>query len=316
MKQARSIPPITDRLAALGESVRLRVLRLLEREELAVGEVAKVLQMPQSTVSRHLKVLADAQWVRKRTEGTATYYRLVLEDLHEPSRALWLAVREHTGADQAEDLRRLAAVLAERREDSQAYFGRVAGQWDDVRSELFGSLFTHRALLSLLPRDWTVLDMGCGTGNAAELLAPMVQRVIALDQSAAMLGAARKRLKGVTNVDFVTADLTHPPTALPASCVDAAVCVLVLHHIEKPVVVLEESRRLLRQGAPLLIVDMISHDRDSYRQTMGHRWQGFTRQQIETLAKDAGLVEPRYVSLPSDADARGPGLFALTVHKP
>ena len=94
MKRKTGIKPVTDHLAALSDPVRLRVLRLLEREELSVGEVAKVLQMPQSTVSRHLKVLADGGWVFKRSEGTATYYRVVLDDLAGPHRALWVAVRD------------------------------------------------------------------------------------------------------------------------------------------------------------------------------------------------------------------------------
>ena len=323
MKRSSPISSLTDRLAALGEMVRLRMLRVLEREELSVGEVAKVVQLPQSTVSRHLKVLADGDWVAKRTEGTATFYRVVLDDLPKENRALWLAVREQLGggqaevsaSDLAEDLRRLTAVLAERREDSQGFFGRVAGQWDQVRAELFGSRFTMAGMLAMLPREWTVLDLGCGTGNAAELLSPLVKRVIAVDRSQPMLNAAKKRLSGggCENVEFVLGDLSSLP--IEDAQADAAVCFLVLHHVEDPAAALKECARVLKPGGQLLVVDMVEHDRDSYRHTMGHRWLGFSRTNIEDMAKRSGLVRARYITLAGDTEARGPGLFAMTVFK-
>jgi ubiquinone/menaquinone biosynthesis C-methylase UbiE/DNA-binding transcriptional ArsR family regulator len=322
MKTFPAPQSLTDQLAALGEMLRLRVLRLLEREELSVGELAKVVQYPQSTVSRHLKVLADGGWVVRRSEGTATFYRVVLDDLPLPQRTLWLTVRDQlvnapgpsSSGELSEDLRRLASVLAERREDAQTYFGRVAGQWDQVRTELFGSRFALHGLLTLLPRDWTVVDVGCGTGNAAEILAPLVRRVIAIDQSAPMLAAAQKRLQDAGNVEFMQADLQRLPLA--DGTAHAAVCVLVLHHAESPSLAIAEMARVLKPGGMLLVIDMLAHDRTSYRHTMGHRWLGFAQPELEQWAREAGLSEPRAMPLPSDTQALGPGLFALTAQKP
>ena len=322
MKRRTSSNPITDRLAALSEPVRLRILRVLEREELSVGEVARVVQLPQSTVSRHLKLLSDSGWIAKRADGTATFYRLTLDDLHTSGRAVWLAVREllrspeakKSGMDPDEDLRRLASVLSERREDSQGFFGRLAGQWDDMRTELFGARFTPLGLLGLLSREWTVADLGCGTGNASELLAPLVKRVVAVDQSQPMLAAARKRLEGVKNVEFVEGELTDLP--LKDASVDVAVCMLVLHHVEKPTEALSEMRRIVRPGGIGLIVDMVEHDRAVYRHSMGHRWLGFPEQQIANFMISAGFDKPRYMPLASDPNAKGPGLFACTAHVP
>lgn len=319
MKHPATSHSLTDRLAALGELVRLRMLRLLEREELSVGEVAKVVQLPQSTVSRHLKVLADGAWIVKRSEGTATYYRVVLDDLPELARGLWVAVRAqlesaeggHAG-ELAEDVQRLASVLAERREDSQGFFGRVAGQWDDVRSDLFGTRLTLQGLLSLIPPGWTVADLGCGTGNAAELLSPLVQRVIAVDQSEPMLNAAKKRLEGLRNVTFRRGELEKLP--LEDGEADAAVMLLALHHVESPAEVLREMRRVLRTGGVGLVVDMAEHDRTSYRHTMGHRWLGFSEAGITRELQDAGFVATRYTRLPPDTQAKGPGLFACTAY--
>lgn len=330
MKRTPSHTPITDHLAALGEMIRLRILRILEREELAVGEIAAVVQLPQSTVSRHLKVLTDGGWLTKRTEGTATLYRVVMDDLPADQRTLWVTVRTQLEAggggdggtpELAEDTRRLAGVLAERTADSQAFFGRVAGQWDDVRAELFGRLASLRALLPLLPRDWTVADLGCGTGNASELLAPIVKRVIAVDQSAPMLKAARKRLGGgegarggSDNVDFRRGELESLPVA--DAEVDAAVCILVLHHLPEPAAALTEMRRILKPGGVALVVDMLEHDRTTYKHTMGHRWLGFAPRKMADMMTAAGLINPRCVPLSPDPEAKGPGLFACTAFAP
>jgi len=308
---------ISDHLAALSEPVRLRLLRLCERDELSVGELARVVQQPQSTVSRHLKVLHDDGWLAARFEGTSTLYRLAMDDLSSAQRALWVPVRSQLDQDTPgldDDMRRLSAVLAERKLDTRTFFGRVAGEWDSVRNELFGDRVTLLALLNLVPPDWTVADLGCGTGNAAELIAPCVKRVLAVDQSDAMLDAARKRCADHSNVDFLRGDLEHLP--ITDGSVDAAVCVLVMHHIEDPAQVCREMARILRPGGVAMIVDMVEHDRAAYRQTMGHRWLGFGVPILIRMLGDAGLGSAKFQMLRSESDAKGPGLFACTARKP
>lgn len=303
-------PALTERLAALAEPVRLRLLRLLEKEELSVGEVAKIVQMPQSTVSRHLKVLSDSSWATRRASGTASYYRLNTGDLSEEASSLWRTVRDQMEdtATLREDRRRLDAVLADRRTDSLSFFGRVSGEWDAIRAELFGSGFTAQALPALLPPDAVVADLGCGTGNAAEHMAPFVKRVIAVDGSTPMLKAAEKRLEGFENIDFVEGDLLSLP--LDDESVDAALCVLVAHHLDDPQRAINEMRRILRPGGVALIVDMFEHDRSIYRDTMGHRHMGFSRERIERMMGAAGFTDVRVTPLRSSAEAKGPGLFA------
>jgi len=316
MKRAAQPIPVAERLAALSEPVRLRLCRLLEREELSVGEVASVLQLPQSTVSRHLKVLSDGGWLLKRADGTATMYRLVLDDLAVDARALWVAVREQLGdsAELREDLRRLEAVLDDRKADSSSFFGRVAGAWDDLRTQLFGSSFTAPALLALLPREWTVADLGCGTGNAAELLAGRVRKVIAVDASDVMLRAAKKRLANVRGVEFRQGPLEHLP--LKDASVDAAVCVLVLHHLDEPENATREMRRIVKPGGRVLVVDMFEHDRREYRHQMGHKHLGFSEARAKSMLERAGFVRVRVDALPAWPDSKGPSLYAATGEAP
>ncbi|MCK4873109.1 MAG: metalloregulator ArsR/SmtB family transcription factor [Phycisphaerales bacterium] len=312
MKINRELEELLGRFAALGDMVRLRMLALLGCEELTVGELAKILQLPQSTVSRHLKLLSDGGWIVRRSAGTASFYHMLADDLDPTARQLWDIARrraDHTPQHER-DVARLAQILATRQTDTHSFFGRVGGEWDAMRSTMFGSLFTWQALLSLLPPDITVADLGCGTGNAAELLAPHVREVIAVDVSGSMLKAARKQLRGFGNVTFKQADVCDLP--LKDDSIDAAVCVLVLHHIENPAEALGEMCRIVRPGGSAIIVDMMAHEHETYRHTMGHRHLGFSHDVFAAMTVKAGFSHLDWQPIPPDPDARGPQLFAAT----
>ncbi len=303
-------------LGALGDFARLRMLRLLKQEELSVGELAKSLQMPQSTASRHLKLLHEGDWLHKRAAGTASLYRLSEDQLAPGAHSLWKASLESLESTSVprEDDARLQAVLAERGMDSRQFFGRLGGEWDHLRQNLFGDQFTTEALLEFLPTNWVVADLGCGTGNAAALLAPRVKRLIAVDREPSMLAATRKRLRNYKNVDFREGDLCSLP--LKDREVDAAVVFLVMHHVEEPAKAVQEIARCLRPGGILLIVDMVGHRRQEYRQTMGHRHLGFDESAAKKWAKSGNLSLTRYHRLPPDPSGKGPSLFAATLTKP
>jgi ArsR family transcriptional regulator len=152
-------------------------------------------------------------------------------------------------------------------------------------------------------------DLGCGTGHLTSMLAPWVQRVIAVDASAAMLGQAKQRLAAAANVDFRAGELE----ALPVRDgeLDAAVLSLVLHYAADPPSVLAEAARTLRPGGRLLLIDILPHGRVEYRQHMGHVWLGFPEEQIRPWLTQAGFTALRYRSLPADAVSHGPRLFAV-----
>ena len=307
--------PMLHWMTSLADATRARMLRLTERHELAVAEICSVLQLPQSTVSRHLKLLADDGWLSVRSEGPSRFYHLAQDTLDPAARRLWALLREQTAQTPVaeQDDQRLASVLAGRQTRSQAFFTTVAGQWDRLRRELFGERFDLAALAGLLDDTWIVGDLGSGTGQIAETVAPFVARVIAVESSRAMLAAARRRLGGVPNIELRHGDLEALP--IDEHVLDAAVISLVLHHVAEPAAVLREAARVLKPGGRLLVIDMRQHEHVEYRQQMGHVWLGFERAQMLGWLTDAGFESARLQPLPAPIGAKGPALFACTARR-
>ena len=305
-----SAAPILEHMSALADPTRCRMLLLLEKHELTVGELCAVLQMPQSSVSRHLKTLADDDWVISRRDGTSRFYGMSVDDLEAAAGRLWSLIREQvirtTAA--AHDSRRLRGVLGRRRVKSQAFFASAAGQWDTLRETLFGDTFYLWAVLGLIDPTLVVGDLGCGTGQLSQTIAPYVHRVIAVDASRDMLDAARQRLADMTNVDIRRGDLESLP--LENGELHAAMLSLVLHYSPDPARALAEVARVLRPGGRVLVVDMLPHDREEYQQQMGHVWLGFSEKQVTKFLAGAGFTDARVRALPVDPDAKGPALFA------
>ncbi len=302
---------VTDRLGALAEPVRVRMMRILESHELTVGEVASVVQLPQSTVSRHLKNLAETGWLTRRLEGTAAFYRLVPDDQPPECRAVWIALRPGLASEVTllDDRRRAESVMAERRTDSHSFFSRLGGEWDLVRGELFGTRFTPLSLLALVNPTWRVADIGCGIGNVAEVLCPWVERVIGIDPSPEMLSAAKQRLMEIENAEFRDGSAERLP--LETRSIDVVTCVLMLHHIADPGECIREMGRVLtteRGGGTLVLVDMLPHTRDEYRRSMGHRHLGFSESEVTEWLRSGGM-RSRWRELPPERASKGPGLF-------
>jgi ubiquinone/menaquinone biosynthesis C-methylase UbiE/DNA-binding transcriptional ArsR family regulator len=304
------VAPILDHMTALSDPTRCRMLLLLEKHELTVSELCSVLQMPQSTVSRHLKTLADDGWVTSRRDGTSRFYSMPVDDLDAAAARLWPLISEQVtstrGAEQ--DERRLRGVLGRRRAKSQEFFASAAGGWDRLRGELFGDEFFLWAVLGLIDPALVVGDLGCGTGQLTEVVAPHVRRVISVDGSDDMLDAARQRLGGATNVDIRQGELEGLP--IESGELDVAMLSLVLHYSPEPPRALAEVGRVVRVGGRVLVVDMLPHDREEYQQQMGHVWLGFSESQITRLLAGAGFENVRVRMLPVDPDAKGPALFA------
>ena len=308
-------PRVFDRMSALGDIARGRLLLLLEQGEFTVSELVLISQLPQSTVSRHLKVLADDGWVTSRASGTSRYYKMA-GSFDSAAYELWGLVRPDVAAagSAAADDERARVILSGRRGRSREFFSGVAQRWDGVRAELFGSDSEIFPLFGLLDPTATLGDLGAGTGHFSARVAPFLGKVVAVDASEQMLEAARGRLEGARNVDLRRGDLENLP--IDDEELDVAVLLLVLHYVVDPETVLTEARRTLKPGGRIVIVDMRRHSREGYPEEMGHVWPGFGETQLEGWHREAGLVHFAYRPLPARPEASGPPLFVTSASRP
>jgi len=306
---------LITRMASLAEPTRIRMLHLLQRDALLVSDLADVLQLPQSTVSRHLKQLSQQGWLVSRRDGTSHEYRMIEVELSEPARALWQIVLTQT-LDQpaiAQDRLRLASVRASRERDSRSFFAGAARDWDQLRSDLFGTHFSFQAMLSLLDHSLVVADLGCGTGALVQELSQHVARVIGVDNSPPMLEAAARRVSGLKNVELRTGDLTAVP--IDSKTIDGALMVLSLSYASDIAVALAEARRVLKLEGRLIVLDVLTHDRDDFRRQMGQTRMGFSPDELTRDLNAAGFSDIRVRTLAPQPQVKGPALVLATASR-
>jgi ubiquinone/menaquinone biosynthesis C-methylase UbiE/DNA-binding transcriptional ArsR family regulator len=315
MEQVAKSESIVDWMGSLADPKRLRILQLLEATELGVAELCDILQSPQSTISRHLKVLGDLGWVRSRKQGTTHLYRTLLDELDPAARRLWLVARQQSDSWPAvtQDRMRLQRRLQQRTRDSQTFFAGAAGQWDKLRGELYGEHFSSAACLAMLPESQVVADLGCGTGQIAATLAPFVKQVIGVDNSAAMLKAAGRRLADVGNVELRRGELSALP--IESAICDAALLVLALTYMPEAPPIFAEMSRILRPGGRAIVVDLLNHDRDDFRRQLGQRWAGFELEKIQQWLKEAPFDVTLCRALPTEPNVKGPALFLASAKR-
>ncbi len=304
---------------ALSDATRQRIVQLLLVEELSVTELVEILRQPQSTISRHLKSLRSAGLVLDRRDGATSYYQA--QSSTDENNALapllmkWFQSRPMPVA--LKD--RLARVLHDRRDGTGSFFDRLGRKWDELRSAAFGDAFAFEAMLTLLPREWTVADIGTGTGFLLPILADNFRSVFAIEPAATMLGCARQRVSdhGATNVNFHQGDLNRLP--IQDGTVDLAIACLVLHHVQKPADALSELHRVLRPGGQVLLIEQQSHENQKFYETMQDVWWGFDPTELSKQAERAGFIDLRHRRLASaDRESRtqeAPRLFVVTGRK-
>ncbi|HWL95259.1 MAG TPA: metalloregulator ArsR/SmtB family transcription factor [Phycisphaerae bacterium] len=311
----------------LGDETRLAVMQLLIIEELNVGELVEILGLPQSTVSRHLKALREVNLLRDRRVGATALYSVAKaatsnhangsNEEHLPDILThWLKAKPLAAALR----QRMNRVLSQRRTDSHGFFNRLGRRWDELRTEAFGSSFALEAFLTLLPREWTVADLGTGTGYLLAPLASRFQQVIAVEPAEGMMEWARRRIAQakLTNVDLRAGDLTRLP--IEDAAVDLAVAMLVLHHVADVDEALREMMRATRPGGRILIVEQTAHENQAFYDRMQDRWWGFDADDLGRRLAAAGCDQVESHRLITAGTVEGsldaPPLFVLTGIRP
>ncbi len=300
-------------MQTLADATRVRLLRLLESDELSVSELCSVVQLPQSTVSRHLKVLSADGWISNRRDGTNQLYSFAIAEYPQSKQELWQWVRNEADTPTtALDQERLAQVLA-KRSRGEAFFQSAAQQWENLRTDLFGKQLDAYVLAASLSPSACVGEFGCGSAPISQIVAPHVREVIAVDNSDAMISAAEQKIKQHDNIRLLKEPLEE--TSISDQALDVAWMVVVLPYLSDPQAVLAEASRTLKVDAALVIVDLLPHERTGYQQEMGHVRLGVDRTELEQWIAPINLNLVSYQTLPPDPEAKGPALFAARLQR-
>ena len=276
-------------LRAVSDQTRLRIVALLERDELSVNELQEITRLGQSRISTHLGLLQDSELVESRRDGKRTFYKLNEHADATAREFIQLAIRgaqelpENSG-----DQINLKRVLARRKEQAQVFFNQVAGRFDRVygpgRSwQAFGHL-----LLRILP-PLVVADLGAGEGLLSELLARRAKKVIAVDNSEKIVafGAAKAKKNHLKNLEFRQGDLQNPP--IDANSVDLVILSQALHHAEIPADAIAAAYKILKSGGQILLLDLLAHKFEKARELYGDHWLGFAESDLHHWLETAGF---------------------------
>ena len=297
-------------LRACAEPTRLRILALVARGTFCVMEFTEILGQSQPRLSRHLRLLGEAGLLERTREGANVWFALPPADSDAGSLARALLARlPEDDPILAADRRQAARVLAERARIATESFQKRGADWDEMRALDLPAADVEIALLDVLPREMgRLLDIGTGTGQMLELLAPRISQGIGVDASRAMLALARARLSrpGLTHCAVRLGDMYRLPMA--DASFDHVILQMVLHYAEDPEAALAEAARVLRPGGTLVVVDLAAHDNADCMTRLAHRWPGFSDERLQALL-GADLATPISVAVAGPMEVR---LWAAT----
>ncbi len=274
---------------ALSDETRLRLMHVLGLYELSVNELVSILEMGQSRISRHLKILAEAGLVAFRRDGLWVFYSAV--DQGEGRRFLRAVTPFLTAdMDMRADADMAARIIEDRARKTRQFFNTIADHWDTLNGEVLGGFDLAGAVVEAMPAGCgTAVDLGCGTGLVLERMRGRAGLVIGVDGSPRMLELSRRRFaEDSDGVSLRIGELDHLP--LRDGEADFACINMVLHHLSEPQTALREIRRVVRPGGLLFAADFDRHTQERMRTDYGDRWLGFDRDTLRTLLETAGFA--------------------------
>jgi len=308
---------LLDTYRGLADESRLRILHILSHGHFNVQELTTILELSQSTVSHHLKILQQAHLADVHREGTWAYYSANGKNPNSVqskiSNHFLDLVRSASDQELSElieaDKNAINSILDKRREEAKRYFEQIAPAWRKVRESADGHASYLDELVAAIPSDLILLELGCGSGALFEKILPRKAGTIGVDYSQAMLDEARNNLgKQAKNVDLRLGYLEHLPLA--DQSVEIVAAYMVLHHVAQPLDALKDAHRVLKPGGKLAILDLCSHKNELMRERYADLWLGFSPKQFESWCETAGFSSCSSKVLGSAEEA-----FILTANK-
>lgn len=285
---------ILKNIKALADDTRLRLAYILWHYELSVNELVSLLNMGQSRVSRHLKILSDAGLLQARRDGLWVFYKAVEEG---ENKNFLSAVFSFLSKDIQNDLDQASRIIEERAIKTRQFFNSIADDWDELNKEVLGTFSLPQEVKASVPKNCSIaVDLGCGTGEVLDKLLEVSDTVIGVDGSPKMLDLARRRfndnLGKLSHLSLRIGELDHLPLRdkeAHFACIN-----LVLHHLSDPKIALSEIERVLASDGILFISDFVQHKEEKMRSNYGDRWLGFTKENLETYLHELGFKIIQY----------------------
>lgn len=272
---------------ALSDETRLRLFNILIHFEFNVNELVQIMDMGQSRISRHLKIMTDTQLLSSRRNGSYVYYHAVI-DKENQKLIEFIEQSAKKYPELQEDLVRSENIFKERKNKTRQFFNNVAKYWDSLKEEVFGDLDLNRIIKSKISPVETLVDLGCGTGELLFQLQDTASKLLGVDSSPKMLEQARKKLgQSHQGLDLRLGEMEHLP--LSDQEADLAILNMVLHHLPLPEAGIREVSRVLKKDGLFIITDFAAHDQEEIREKYGGPWLGFKKEKIKQWLSDAGF---------------------------
>lgn len=271
---------------ALSDKTRLRLLYVLRRYELNVNEIVVVVEMIQSGVSRHLKILLESGLLISRRDGSFIYYSAARNDF--VNTFMTLVDKSVEMEEIKADLKKAGEMINIRQNKTRRFFKTIAPHWDQIKKQVLGNFDLNSVIIKKISFQGNISDLGCGTGELMEKLSEQTQfKLIGIDSSPEMLEQARLRLLGKNNSELRLGELEHLP--MKNREIQTAIMNMVLHHISQPELPLLEVYRILKPGGKFILSDFDLHDQAKIRELMGGAWSGFEKEKIKTWLNETGF---------------------------
>lgn len=285
---------ILKNIKALADDTRLRLAYILWHYELSVNELVGLLNMGQSRVSRHLKILSDAGLLQARRDGLWVFYKAVEEGENKDFLA---SLFSYLSKDLQNDLDAASRIIEERAIKTRQFFNSIADDWDELNKEVLGAFSLPKEVKKSVPATCKMaVDLGCGTGEVLDKLLEVSENVIGVDGSPKMLDLARRRFNDnmakLSHLSLRIGELDHLP--LRDNEADFACINLVLHHLSDPRIALSEIERVLAPHGLLFISDFVQHKEEKMRRNYGDRWLGFSKENLEAYLQEFGFNITQY----------------------
>lgn len=273
---------------ALADETRIRLFNILLNNELSVNELVSLMDMGQSRISRHLRILTDSGLLQCRRDGIWAFYSVSKsageKEFAEALRSLFMDEPELT-----EDLNSVELLLNDRKKKSKQFFNRIASEWDDLQQQIMGDFDLNGAILKHIGSCNLAVDLGCGTGKLLNKLKGLAAVTVGVDSSPEMLEQARKLFsKENGNVKLRLGELEHLPIGDREA--DCAIISMALHHLSDPAKAVAEAARILNTKGKLIIAEFEKHQNEIMREKYGDRWLGFSKEEMESFLTGKGFA--------------------------